>query len=59
MDIVPVLEDVAPVLEEVVDAASDLEPGLRLRGMFGIGERQFEFKIIYEGNIRGRGHHPL
>ena len=57
MDIVPDLEDVALVLEEVVDAASDLEPGLT--GVFGIGERQFEFKIIYEGNILGRGHHPL
>ena len=28
MDIVPDLKNVAPVLEEVVDAASDLEPGL-------------------------------
>ena len=48
----PDLKNVAPVLEEVVDAASDLEPGLR--GVFGIGERHFEFKINYEGKILDR-----
>ena len=64
MDIVPDLEDaaydlnnVAPVLEDVVDAASDLEPGLT--GVFIIGERHFEFKSNYEGKMLGRGHHPL
>ena len=57
MDIVPDLKNVAPVLEDVVDAASDLEPGLR--GVFRIGKRHFEYKINYEGKIHERGHHPL
>ena len=45
MDAVPDLEDATPVLEEVVDAASDLKSGLRLRVMFGIGKRHFVFKL--------------
>ena len=56
MDAAPVLEDAEPVLEEVVDAASDLEPGLRLRGMFGIGERHFVFKLMQSQPIMENAH---